>query len=611
MRRVLVFTIFISLNVYPQDSNQFQHQGLVEQASQDTCKELGSDRCKNQGREHANDMEKYAELGYKAAFNYLVPGTLIKTMLSADPQANLKKLWDFRSITAEESIRKYTDSLWEKEAQELGMTVDECKIDDRADELRRQIATYNPKMAEEVYCKPKPTSCSSGMSSQNDADSVDNLFDSAMLDSNDTAVSNTLSSTQQAECDAMKAKAQKNADKLKKANILEKICEASAIVGVGAVWVAQKTNNRKISAKRGNKDRETTQVESLYAVSELHEGKRKNAITLTSVFGGVAACYATVVAMKATIIQGKIPLGESILKFGLSGFVAYGYGQSIKKHKEISVTAKNFAEAFPKAGACEPGSTCFCLTNAESSQKHHAIEYDKHCKDNAFGNTYFCVDRHGKYDPECKCRASNSCIDQTIQNVARKYGLSSKTAAVASRAVSRLTSGRFNNNTKKDEKTLKVAQNVLKRYAKRAGLPKNLKLSKNEIGKAKAYKKGGLPSNIAMVAAKAKVSNKDKNNLGETPFSLNSYKLTKRARGLKKSGSKQDQATDFLSMFGLNKKKSREPSGGVEFVTDSTTMSASRQAVLDKASINYNPHEPIFNIISGRYLRTPQQFLSC
>lgn len=297
MRILLIIQLLLFSPAYSQQlqSNDpdFQHQGLTEEVMNEACQDLG-DKCREESGRSSGALEDIINQGPKIAFAFLVPAT-ITSLIKANGQSQLKNMWNFKSIGSPDYLAETQKRIARTAEHKAGVASDLNKDIGQEANKHKNVLTnttfIDPDEAQEHL------EASYNDTNQNDAQ--------------DGLGSNTKSAPSDDEIKKVRDEAKANKKKIKGADTLKKICRLAAIGGVAGVWVHQKITQREAEDRALNPDlaAATVQYESLYAVSDLHKGKKNNAITLQSKYRDRIPCTTSVFLIDCS--AGVLPVDRS------------------------------------------------------------------------------------------------------------------------------------------------------------------------------------------------------------------------------------------------------------------------------------------------------------
>ncbi len=393
---------------------------------------------------------------------------------------------------------------------------------------------------------------------------------------------------------------------------LGKICKLVATAGVMGLSLSTMLSQNKMQKKYNKTSMEIAQSEALYTIANNHELKRKSNVTQGTIFGTVATCFGVASAIEFS--KYNIPKGiEYAVYTGLAGTLSTLSLKSAKRHKETRDEALTAARKIPKKGECYPGTPCFCAEQREVSEAAHSLEFEQNCIADELqrgDSTHIgmaCLDGRGQADPTCECRANNTCLDNALNFEIRNMDLdpgieSNLTDSFSIIARGELSAADRNKIGKRADYFSKLAE----KQTNKALAGQNLKAGDPKL--AKAYRAAGMSPATALLASQAKLTPKHKKRLTQVTgrtvaksYTRRGKKTRKRRTTVSKLPSFDFSSNDiFKKLQGQEKEASMDPA---ERLREYKRRRAQRRAVA-MAEINPLENEPIFNIISQRYLKS-------
>ncbi len=356
------------------------------------------------------------------------------------------------------------------------------------------------------------------------------------------------------------------------------------------------------------------QLQALVSLQQTHKARQETAKYQAYVYGAVTACY-------TTMMFTGIDLSDPMLwvKFAGAGTLATLYGIKSEKHKKAAEKVGEVIDSMEWAGKnCNPWTRTTCFCSESTSKTIYPDQYQEVCVLNK-GNfdtpkvALGCAAVEGKeikYDKECKCKQSNSCLKSGLKGYNPKYGMNNNLMNDVNKTFDLLATGEYDKG-ELDRATLKTMATASRMKMKGLDKIKTPPLTTEQQKMAKAMSQY-MPEKLAQLAAASKPSSLSK--IQEPSFSSAglsklSPKLrqqlaksidagySKKGGGNSSSGSDEPEFT--MPTFGS---KSAEQSGGAE------VMEFAEKAQM-KAEITNQPSTPIFEIISNRYQRSGWQKL--
>jgi hypothetical protein len=351
------------------------------------------------------------------------------------------------------------------------------------------------------------------------------------------------------------------------------------------------------------------QLASLVNLRETHKARKTTASWQRNIYAGVTACYGYQMVAGGVQTDAKF-----VAKMAGASALTYLYQRKVSKHNDAAKKVQLVIDSLPKASDCNPwtGTKCFC--SEKTSKDRYPLEYQQVCvlNDGNFETPKVAlgcgtiVDKNVTFDKECKCKATNTCIQGYINPSGGISGIGINLLNEANKNFGLLGSGEF------DQAKFDAASLSAQHLAAAVKLPVPKDVPHYELTtdqkKMADHLSQFAPANIAAMAA-ASNSTGFKSGIKDSPISSAAInKLTPELRqkvaeavkinyrqGDSQNGSASaDEEEIFIPGFGTS---SPEAHSGTE------VMSFTEQAV-SKADVSNAPDTPIFDIISNRYRRS-------
>ncbi|MBC76218.1 MAG: hypothetical protein CME64_09400 [Halobacteriovoraceae bacterium] len=382
------------------------------------------------------------------------------------------------------------------------------------------------------------------------------------------------------------------------------VCGYIPMISEAGAMAFQQTQNNTTQNNLQNSEPAARQRASMYALAKTHQDRAKAAKFQFYGWGATASCYAIAMATPAAVNDWKMSA-----KLGAATFLAYFYNKKKNAHEDKSAAIKKMAEELPKAGDCNPhtDTTCFCAQ--ETSYGLDPSNYMKYCVASELQRAGSvagvpCVDKTGKADLKCDCKATNSCVNARLAEGMLNLGLrpaqmkgplqgisnfstgldSGKLAPIASKnlAYARKALGKIKTKDKISLRNNPEAKDIATELTK-AGLPRGLAA---KLASQASSTKGKLPSTLSGSVASFNPYKGDTNAIDVDKVGSNKMKSGSSIRSNRKSKSSNP--------FGMKRRSSRNDSSGIEIAEYS--QKATREAEITK-----DKSKPIFDIITHRY----------
>jgi hypothetical protein len=385
-----------------------------------------------------------------------------------------------------------------------------------------------------------------------------------------------------------------NASNYEKPEDKPDICAFGPRLGEEAATAVQEQNQQVIEFQMQTATEVSMQKQALESLADLHDSRKKTSIIQGSAWGAATACYG------AYLIGGAEFNGMMATKMATTAFMSIYYFSKADKHGDQAKIIRQEATSMPSLGTCGPDNPeCFCAD--ASTEVNDPENYVRYCIPPAMQSNYNyipCYDAQFNPDPECKCKATNTCYDGT-SNVAGATFDGSITGAV-NPLFQTMSTGAFDNQIfrRKVRSAVKKAKKLLASPKAIAKLP-STNLSKSEKKLAQTLHKHGIPAQVAAVAAGFPLNKKylrKFNKKNKTNFKKDDQRFLAMIRSRRPKGkSRRAPAKNYnfsTPQFG----KKPENKGGVKIAKQHS------RKITNRAEIHWErDNRLIFEIISNRY----------
>lgn len=355
------------------------------------------------------------------------------------------------------------------------------------------------------------------------------------------------------------------------------------------------------------------QASALYAQAESHDGRAEGNKIESMGYGATVGCY---VILTTTSGIGLTNVGTgTYVKMGAAGFLAWFYNRMASKNKEYAQKVRDIADALPGKGDCNPitDKPCYCAQPETMNDPQYCVELPQGIAASSSGFVIptGCVNRNGQQDPQCRCRASNACLDQMVAPLFDIPGASNTALAGTVRNALRPFNNSLNSANLTSGDASQGAFRVLKKIDDK--LPKK-PLNAEQAKLAKTFAKAGLPPNLARNLATQKTNSFGLNaakNLASAP-KVDTAPTTKSFKGGDaavlnyKSKSRSSRSTSSGGFKNPFAKKAGAQAGNPNVLHYANKASAAAA----RRSINRDSGKNVFDIISYRYQKSGFQALS-
>ncbi len=348
------------------------------------------------------------------------------------------------------------------------------------------------------------------------------------------------------------------------------------------------------------------QIAAFDQLISVHEARAKSANVQFTGFAATGGCYATYITV--ALASGQAPKWDVYARMGASGVLATFYKKKANLHKDYEDKIRKIRDSLPGAGDCNPHTRTHCFCQEDTSAAVDPGNYSKYCvpqkyaKRDTPATAMSCVNDKLEEDPNCNCKTTNSCFDETLKLKANKLSLGNAFASNLG-GTGPLFGGVY------DGASLSHLANSRNAFAKKTmknpkDAPK-VKLNNAQEKAALELNKMGLPPNLAAIGAALPASATGTAKLMSGSPSLSAETLKKNPKAIgevstlsfAKGGADRKKskgtAVNPFGKYGFGKKK-KEEVGGVDVMQ----FAAQAQA---EAEINKDDGASLFETISRRY----------
>jgi hypothetical protein len=389
------------------------------------------------------------------------------------------------------------------------------------------------------------------------------------------------------------------------------ICNKIPVVAETAAGAMQMLEINQIERNLDEAPQNSRQAETLYALANTHEQRKKAARVQALGWSATAGCYGVYMA-KGAVIDTKF-----IAKLAGSTLLGTFYWAKVAAHNESQKEIEGIAKSLPGAGDCNPHTKTSCFCQEETSAATDPQNYKKYCMPPEYGDrnpdkmASVCVDKNGKADTSCECKKTNSCIDKRLSGMATRIGIPLSLMKNPLNGIKPLSSGLIGANTNAANKNnMAMARQALDKALKDIGTP-SIKLNSKQKGLARDLAAMGLPNKAAAIMASQATPQSTSNipsgftspvaSIQDSGLSNEKAQNTLKkvgygnARGVRKNTkSRSGKKFDPFARFKSGKDKGQKDSS-IE-IDGSYAERATQEATITK-----NTGRPIFDIISYRY----------
>jgi hypothetical protein len=364
----------------------------------------------------------------------------------------------------------------------------------------------------------------------------------------------------------------------------------------------QQSLQKKAENTEGQGD---AQLQALMSLRETHKARNKTAKYQSYVYGAVTACYAGLLATGTVSADTNL-----ILKLTGSATLAALFIRKAQKHEKAMKKVEEVIAALDWAGKnCNPWTRTSCFCSEMTSKTLYPIEYQEVC---VLNNGNFNTPKLSlgcaaveedkiKFDQECKCKQSNSCVRSPLKAYTPNFGLGGNLMAESNKILDMIGSGEFDQG-QLDRATLKqlaTANGIKFNNIDNLPVPK---LTESQKKMAKELSNFMPPQAAAIAAAVKPVTSRfTDSNPGSSAISKLSPEVKSKlgeAIDVKyNSGGGGVATADTIPEFTMPKiggDEKKEDEGGTEVITFAERATA-------KAEVSNSADSVIFDIISNRY----------
>lgn len=389
-------------------------------------------------------------------------------------------------------------------------------------------------------------------------------------------------------------------------------CMIGAMVWEGVAGLLQQSLQKKADNTTTPGD---AQLQALVSLQQTHKAREQTAQYQSYAWGAVTGCYIVMMSTASLDLSDPMIWVKAVGAATLTGL----YIRKADKHKDAAEKVGLVIDSMEWAGKdCNPWTKTKCFCSEPTSKTVYQAQYQEVCVLNN-GNydtpkvALGCAAVEGKeirYDKECKCKQSNSCLKSGLKAFNPDYGLNNNLMKDVNKTFDLLATGEYDKG-ELDRATLKTMATASRMKIRGLDKIKVPPLTAEQQSIAKELSQY-MPERMAQIAAAAppkSFSKIQEPNFSSGSLSKLSPKLrqqlaksidagyTKKGGGSISSGSDEPEFT--MPTFGSQK---AAESGGAE------VLEFAEKAQM-KAEITNQPSTPIFEIISNRYQRSAWQKL--
>ena len=342
------------------------------------------------------------------------------------------------------------------------------------------------------------------------------------------------------------------------------------------------------------------QKDEIYKAAISHEDRAKISLVQLSGWGATTACYTGMLATH--FISPNIAF---IVKQAASAFMTAYFAKEYDVNRQAADKTRAIAARLSGQGDCNPitETVCYCAQpETKNDIQYCAPSIKARMLSDANNYQIACLDSKMRSDPDCNCLLSNSCYDQTLDNMASALppGFAKSNFA----AIKKIYRGELEGGSADAfvQKQAAAAKGILAKYSPR--LPGVNELDPAlEDAAAKLSKAIEVPLAASRFFAAQPEQNTENSLLSHYRSTAgNSYKGDPGSSNVyyygKKGSNRQEKKKDYLSDINKQlKNMQRNPS---QDNSDGDIISFGRKAQAE-AAINKSAQEDLFKIISRRY----------
>jgi len=343
------------------------------------------------------------------------------------------------------------------------------------------------------------------------------------------------------------------------------------------------------------------QKDEIYKAAIAHEDRAKISLVQLSGWGATAACYAGMLATNFITINASY-----IVKQAASAFMVSYFAKEYEINRLAASKTRAIAARLSGQGDCNPitETVCYCAQPETMNDiKYCAPSIKARMLSDANNYQITCLDNKMRGDPDCNCLLTNSCYDQTLDNMmsALPPGFAKSNLA----AIKKIYRGELQGGSADAmiRQQSAAANRILAKYAHRlpsvGELDPSLEQAANQVSQA---------FSVPLSASRYFAGQKDQST-GPNLFSRYSggkgssnYSGSDNGSNVywygKKNNTHKNQKKDYLA--DINKQLKNMQAGPAQENADGDIIAFGRKAQA-AAAINTNQKDDLFKIISRRY----------
>ena len=374
-----------------------------------------------------------------------------------------------------------------------------------------------------------------------------------------------------------------------------------AFIAMGTETVAtamESTSNDNINQLPSSEA--SRQKDEIYKAAIAHEDRAKISLVQLSGWGATTACYAGMLV--TNFVSPNIAF---IVKQAASAFMTSYFVKEYEINRLAASKTRDIAARLSGQGDCNPvtETVCYCAQpETKNDIKYCAPSIKARMLSDANNYQISCLDSKMRTDLDCHCLLSNSCYDQTLDNMANALppGFAKSNFA----AIKKIYRGELEGGSAdaQVQKQAAAAKKILAKYGNR--LP-----GVNELDPATEDAAVKLSSALEVpVSASRFFAAQPDQNVGNSllshyrPSGRSNYQGDSGGSNVYWYGKKQNKSNekkkDYLS--DINKQLKNMQRNSAQDTQEGDIISFGRKAQ-DAAAINKNNQEDLFKIISRRY----------
>ncbi len=380
-----------------------------------------------------------------------------------------------------------------------------------------------------------------------------------------------------------------------------------AFVAVGTETIAtamETTSSNNINQLPSSEA--SRQKDEIYKAAIAHEDRAKISLVQLSGWGATTACYA---GMLVTNFVSPNP--AFIVKQAASAFMTSYFVKEYDINRQAADKTRAIAARLSGQGDCNPitETVCYCAQpETKNDIKYCAPSIKARMLGDANNCQISCLNNKMEDGPDCHCLLSNSCYDQTLDNMASALppGFAKSNFA----AIKKIYRGELEGGSAdaQAQKQAAYAQGILAKYGSKLPGVNELDPS-TEDAALKLSKALGVPVSASRFFAAQPDSGVGNGLLAHYPSSVR-YSGSSDGGGSnvywygKKTNRNTEKKKDYMADINKQLKNMQQGSKADRSEGDIISFGQKAQAA---AAINNSPQEDLFKIISRRYqIKAPQ-----